>query len=140
MDVGADIIDMVKTNTKILCKDTIYNLIPDWPGGYYLMLNGNYMVPGQNHLIYIGYKYKYFEVVSFITIEDTCITKSGILFFYISTLNILIMFIFSLFLTPLKCLGSLGLLMRLNKKNPDSLIYPWKSTGLISVVGYGNIR
>ena len=33
MDVGADMIGMVKTNTKGLCKETIENLTKDWTGG-----------------------------------------------------------------------------------------------------------
>ena len=33
MDVGADMIGMVKTNTKGLCKETIENLTKDWMGG-----------------------------------------------------------------------------------------------------------
>ena len=39
MDVGADIIYMVKTNTKLFYKDTIENITKDWMGGYYLVLS-----------------------------------------------------------------------------------------------------
>ena len=38
MDVGAYMIGMVKTNTKVFCKDTIMNLTNDWEGDYYLVL------------------------------------------------------------------------------------------------------
>ena len=31
--VVADMIGMVKTNTKVFCKDTIENLTNNWPGG-----------------------------------------------------------------------------------------------------------
>ena len=37
MDVVADFIGMVKTNTKLLCKDTIDNITKDWLGGSYLV-------------------------------------------------------------------------------------------------------
>ena len=45
MNVGADIICMVKTNKKLFCKDTIENLTKDWPGGSYLVLRSKPMVP-----------------------------------------------------------------------------------------------
>ena len=35
MYVGADMISMVKNNTKRFCKDTIENLTKDWAGGSY---------------------------------------------------------------------------------------------------------
>ena len=34
MGVGADNIDMVKDNKKLLFKDTIYNMTKYWPGLY----------------------------------------------------------------------------------------------------------
>ena len=33
MDVGTDMVGMVKTNTKVLFKDNIENIKKDWPGG-----------------------------------------------------------------------------------------------------------
>ena len=38
MDFGAEIIGMVRINTKGFCKDSIYNMTKDWPGGYYFVL------------------------------------------------------------------------------------------------------
>ena len=58
-DVGADIIDMVKTNTKIFCKDTMNKLTNYWPGGSYLLLKRNSTVPGYRGLLAVGYKYNY---------------------------------------------------------------------------------
>ena len=49
MDVGADMIVMVKINTKIFCKETIDNLTKDWTGESYLVLRINPMVPGAGH-------------------------------------------------------------------------------------------
>ena len=43
MEVGADFIGMVKTNTKVFCKETIEKLTKDWPGGSYLLLKSNPM-------------------------------------------------------------------------------------------------
>ena len=54
MDVGADMVRMVKTNTKRLCKDTIGNLTKDWPGGSYLVLNIMSVLPGYRLIIAIG--------------------------------------------------------------------------------------
>ena len=45
MYIVADIIGMVKTNTKVFCKDAIKNLTNYWQGGSYLMLNRNSRVP-----------------------------------------------------------------------------------------------
>ena len=46
MDVGAELICMVKTNTKIFCKETIENLTKDWPGGAYIVLRNKPMAYG----------------------------------------------------------------------------------------------
>ena len=56
MYVGAEMIGRFKTNTKGLCKDTIENMTNYWPGGSYLMLMINPLVPGDSPLIDIGYK------------------------------------------------------------------------------------
>ena len=46
MEVGAELIGMVKRNTKGLFKGTIDNFTKDWPGGSYLILRSNPMIPG----------------------------------------------------------------------------------------------
>ena len=56
MELGAELIGMVKTNTKGFCKETIEKLTKDWPGGYYLMLRIKPMVPGDRLIIAIGNK------------------------------------------------------------------------------------
>ena len=33
MDVGSDMIGVVKTNKYVFCKDTIENMTKDWTGG-----------------------------------------------------------------------------------------------------------
>ena len=66
MDVGADMIGMVKTNTKGFLKETIDNITKDWPGGSYLVLNRNPMVTGDRQLIAIVYKYNMRKVLYFI--------------------------------------------------------------------------
>ena len=54
MEIGAELIGMVKTNIKRFCKETIEKLKKDWPGGSYLVLRSKPMVPGYNPLIDIG--------------------------------------------------------------------------------------
>ena len=66
MEVGAELVGMVNTNTKGLCKEKIDNLTKDWPGGSYLVLMRKPMVPGDRPLIAVGYKYNERKVVSFI--------------------------------------------------------------------------
>ena len=65
MDIVADMFGIDKSNTKVLCKDTINNIINDWPGGSYLVLNSNYVVSWNRPQIYIGYKYNILKVLYF---------------------------------------------------------------------------
>ena len=58
MVIGAELIVMVKKNTKGFCKETIEKLTKDFPGGSYLMLRSKPMVPGNRPRIAIGYKYR----------------------------------------------------------------------------------
>ena len=69
---------MVKTNTKGFCKDKIDNLTKNWPGGSYLVLRSNPMVPGGRPLIAIGYKYNARKVIHFIVTDNTGIINTGI--------------------------------------------------------------
>ena len=71
VDVFAEMIGMVKTNTKLFCKYSIKNLTKDWPGGYYLMSKRSYTVPMDRLLIYIGYRYNYLNFISFIATEGS---------------------------------------------------------------------
>ena len=57
MNVGAYFIDIFKTNTKVLCNNTIEILTKDCPGGSKLVLRRNNMVLRYRPLIDIGYKY-----------------------------------------------------------------------------------
>ena len=78
MEVGAELIGMLKTNNKGLCKETIEKLTKDWPGGSYLVLRSKPMVPGYKPLISIGYKYNARKVLPFIFTDNTWSTKTGI--------------------------------------------------------------
>ena len=53
--IGIDLIGMVKTNTKIFCKDAIEGLMKVWPGASYIVLRSKPMVPGKKLLLAIGY-------------------------------------------------------------------------------------
>ena len=54
MEVGAEFIGMVKTNTKVFCKYTIENITKDWPGSSYLVFRSKPIVTGERTLIDIG--------------------------------------------------------------------------------------
>ena len=103
------------------------------------MLRINPMVLEGRSLISIGYKYNAQKVLSFIIIENTGITH--IVLTYLSKYpdhfsNVII----SLLLVPLSCISSLDLLMRLTPTtNQVSLIWGWRSSGLLSVFGYGYV-
>ena len=78
MELGDELIGMVKTNTKGFCKETIEKLTKNWPGGSYLVLRSKPMVPGGRTLIAIGYKYNARKVLSFIVTDNAGSTKTGI--------------------------------------------------------------
>ena len=71
MELGAELIGMVKTNTKGFYKETIEKLTKDWPGGSYLVLRSKHLVPGGRPLVAIGYKYNARKVLSFIVTDST---------------------------------------------------------------------
>ena len=77
-EVGAQLIGMVKTNTKGFCKETIKKLTKDCPGGSYLVLRSKPVVPGDRPLIDIGYKYNARKVPSFIVTDNAGSTKTGV--------------------------------------------------------------
>ena len=78
MEMGTELIGMVKTNTKGFCKETIEKLTKHWPGGSYLMLRSKPMAPGGRTLIAIGYKYNAWKVLYFIVTDNAGSTKTGI--------------------------------------------------------------
>ena len=55
MELCAELIGMVKTNTKGFCKETIENLTKDWTGGSYLVFRSKPMVPVDRTLITYRY-------------------------------------------------------------------------------------
>ena len=71
MEIGVELIGMVKTNTKGFYKDTIEKFTRDWPGVSYLVLRRKTMVPGDRPLISIGYKYNARKIISFIVTDNS---------------------------------------------------------------------
>ena len=65
VDVDYNIFGMVKTKSKYFCKYSISNMTKDWPGESYLVLNRNPILPGDNPLVDIDYKYNSHKVLSF---------------------------------------------------------------------------
>ena len=78
MEVGAELIGMVKTNTKGLCKDTIEKLTKYCNEGSYLVLRSKLIVPGGRPLIDFGYKYNVRKVLYFIVTENKGIKQIGL--------------------------------------------------------------
>ena len=78
MEVGSELIGVLNTNTKGLCKETIEKLTKNWPGGSYLVLRRKPMVPGDRSIIAIGYKYNARKVLSFIFTDNAGSTKTSI--------------------------------------------------------------
>ena len=82
MEVGSDIIGVVKTNTKGFYRDTIQNLTNDWTVGSCLLLKSKPMVSGVRPLISIVYNYNAQKVLSFVDTENTGITNAGITYLF----------------------------------------------------------
>ena len=78
IEVGSELIGTVKINTKGFCKYTIEKLTKDGPGGSYLVLSRNPMVPGGRPVIDIGYKYNAREVLYFIVTDNAERTQAGL--------------------------------------------------------------
>ena len=76
--IGVYLIGVVKTNTKGFCKATTEGLTKDWPGGSYIVLSRNPMVPGESPLLDIGYKYNSQKFRSFVATEWAGRTTLGI--------------------------------------------------------------
>ena len=69
---------MVKTNTKVVCKETIEKLTKYSPEGSHLVLKSKPMVSGDRPLISIGYKYNAQKFLSFIVTDNAGSTNTGI--------------------------------------------------------------
>ena len=78
MEIGANLLGMVKTNNKVFYKETIQKITKDWPGGSYLVLRSKHIVPRDRPLIAIIYKYNAGKVLYFIVTDKIGITKTGI--------------------------------------------------------------
>ena len=76
--IGVDLIGMVSTNTKVFFKATIEVLTKDYPGGSYIVLRINPMVPGERRLLAICYKYTDRKVLSFVATAGAGSTTLGI--------------------------------------------------------------
>ena len=135
MEVGAESIGMVKTNTKVFCKETIDKLKNDWSGGSYLVLRSKPMVPRDMPLIDIGCKYNARKFLYFIVTDKAGITKTGIAYLYKypdQFTNIAICPV----VCPFVMSKTFLLLMRLTPTtNQDSLIWNCRIGGLLNVVG-----
>ena len=79
-EVDADLIGMVKKNTKVFFKDTIENITKDWTGGYHLMLRIKPMLPGGRALMVIFYNYNAQKVIYVIVIYIKGSTQTGLLY------------------------------------------------------------
>ena len=82
MGVDAEIIRMVKTNKKGLCKNTIDNMTKDCSGSYCLVLKIKLTVTSDRPLIFVGYKYNIRNFLSFVATDNAGITTSGIPYLY----------------------------------------------------------
>ena len=78
--IGVDLIGMVKTNTKGFCKAAVEGLTNYFLGGLYILLRSKTLVPGERPLLSIGYKYKSWKVLTFVTVVRAGRTKLGIPF------------------------------------------------------------
>ena len=76
--MGADLIGMVKTNTKGFSKEKIEKLTKYWHGGSYLVLSSKPMLPEDRPLIAIVYKHNVRKFLYFTVTDNAGSTKTGI--------------------------------------------------------------
>ena len=62
----------------MICQATIEGLTKDWHGGSYIVFRSKPRVPGERPPIYIGYKYNYQKVLSFVSTVGLGRTTLGI--------------------------------------------------------------
>ena len=100
MEVGANLIGMVKTNTKLLCKGAIEKFTKDWPGGSYLVKDTSlwYLGTGRLFLLDTSITRGSFYLL---LLQTTQLEHRKLFPIYISILNNLLMFPFVLLLVPL---------------------------------------
>ena len=82
IDVGADMIGMVKINMKRLGSDIIEKMKKYWIGDSYLILKRNSTSPKDRLIIDIVSKYNIKKVLYFIDTENSSITNAGIRYLY----------------------------------------------------------
>ena len=71
------------TSHKGFCLATLENLMKDYPGGSYLVLNSTPIVPGETPLLATGYKYNYRKVLVIIAAEGGGSTAPGDPYLYL---------------------------------------------------------
>ena len=102
MELGAELIGMVKTKTKGFCKETIEKLTEDWPGGSYLVLRSSPMVPGAGRLLLLATSIMRGRLY-ILLLRKMQGAQRLVLLIYLSILTNLLMFPFALLLAPLLC-------------------------------------
>ena len=101
MELGVELIGMVKTITKRFCKETIENLTKDLHGGSYLLLRSKPMVPGYRPIIAIGYKSIMRGSFYLLLLRTTQATQRLVFPIFLSILTNSLMLPFTLLLVPL---------------------------------------
>ena len=77
MAAGVDYCRLVKTIHEGFYLATLVNLMKDWPGGSYLVMNSNPRVTGGIPIMAIWYKYSSRKVLAFIATEGAGCTEPG---------------------------------------------------------------
>ena len=102
MEVGSELIGMVKTNTKGFCKDIIEKLTKDWPGGSYLVLRSKHMVPRIGRLLLLATTIMCGRFY-ILLLQTTQVAQRLILPINLSILTNLLVLPFAMLLVPLLC-------------------------------------
>ena len=77
MAAGVDYCGPAKTSHKGFCLTTLEQLMKDWTGRSYLVMNINPIFPGEIPLLTIGYRYNSRRVLGFIATEGDGSTEPG---------------------------------------------------------------
>ena len=95
MAAGVDYCGPVKTSYKGFCLDMLKNLMEDWPGGSYLVMDITPRFPGGRTILSIGYTYSSRKVLGFIAKERRVEVLNQVISIYLVSLKLIIMFMFT---------------------------------------------
>ena len=87
---GLDYYRPAKTSHKVVCLSTLEKITKEWTGGYPIIMKSSPIVTGDITLMTSIYKYRSQKAIGFISKEGGGITETGVTYFIVTLIIILI--------------------------------------------------